>query len=256
MFKLKIQCNTVKKKKKPAAVFLPNMVPTYMIMMTPGVVGGEKKQPGLSSKYNSCVEMCLSSRFTLHLMKHTQTFYTGSRGDNRIWWVLIYASNLKPYYILYIKSLWHHCDLFEIRLSIMKHRKKWRLKRVEEHHEYLSSWWFITLWFLYEVSSSFQTLHSSKFPSRHDPPEGIPTEDELWFKLMKLILTKKNSSTIVLANAYPLSPLNIRQPHLWHKLQQHHVIPQSAPPTGPTYFIFIPSEEMVYFAALLSERFP
>lgn len=44
MFKLKIQCNTVKKQ-KPAAVFLPNMVPTYTLMVTPGVVVGEKKQP-------------------------------------------------------------------------------------------------------------------------------------------------------------------------------------------------------------------
>lgn len=57
------------------------------------------------------------------------------------------------------------------------------------------------------------------------------------------------------ANAHALYPLNIH-PTFNTNYNNNHIIPQSAPPKGAAYFIFIPSEGMLYFAVLLSERFP
>lgn len=64
----------------------------------------------------------------------------------------------------------------------------------------------------YAVSPSFQSQHSSKVRSRHDPLERIPTEDEFWFELMELILKIKICSAIVLANPHAPSPLTSTTP--------------------------------------------
>lgn len=112
---------------KKSAAFLSKTGPTYTNLVTSGTAADENTQPDLSSIYNSCVEMCPSSRFTLHLMKHTHKhFIWGLKvitGFDKYWFK---ASNLRP---SYIKSLWHRRYLFEIRLSIMTlTAKSWKKK--------------------------------------------------------------------------------------------------------------------------------
>lgn len=89
--------------------------------------------------------------------------------------------------------------------------------------------------FFYAISSFFQSQQPL-----------LSWEPLRWrclsFKLMKLISKSSYLLQFVYLQMYTTFFLQ-HPPHLWHKLQQHHVIPQSSLSKGPAYFIFIPSEE-------------
>lgn len=90
--------------------------------------------------------------------------------------------------------------------------------------------------FFYAVSSFFSVTAATILL------RASPLTLCLSFKLMKLI--SKSSYLLQFVYLQMYTTFFLQHPlHLWHKLQQHHVIPQSSLSKGAAYFIFIPSEE-------------
>lgn len=108
---------------------LPYRHPAFTNLVTSGVVD-ENVPTDLSSKYNSCVEMCPNSRFTLHLMKRTHKHFIPSlkviTGFDKYWFMQVIRDPPSVH-----QSLWHGCYLFETMLYIMRKSKI----RVEKNWE-------------------------------------------------------------------------------------------------------------------------
>lgn len=215
---------------------------TYTNLVTWGTVVDEKKQPDLSSKYISSVEMCPSSRFTLHVMKHTHRniSYRVSR-----WCHDLISIDLRQ--VIWDPLTYCTSKVFDIAVICLRYGDpSWHSKLKAE-----KSWECMLRFDSYVVSYAV-----------HFQPSLSSVEHFCWSQVLVWAnkINPKNQHILnKCASKYTHTHLpspSQHPPHLSHKLEQHHVIPQSAAPKGPAYFIFIPSEEMVYFAALLSERFP